>query len=216
MAEKEQFTYALDVPVATIYTGTLITAKAFKKDGKDKGEPKFGATFLFKPDHQDWRPLKMRAADAAKSMRSDVDLASVKWPWANGDALANAAKAETKPRDREFYRGFMVLRSRSIFAPVLAIRQNGIVELKTETAKLAAKEQYFYDGVLCGAQFNFKPYSRDDGGIGVTAYLNMVLSTGEGVKIQMPKSGPSVVDVFKSYAGRSTQVDPGVNAADEF
>lgn len=213
MNEKPKFVYSLDVPVATVYTDTLIQARAFKKDGKDKGDPKFGATFLFNPEHPDLKNLKQKAIDAAQWKRPGVDLKSVKWPWTNPGVDADKAKALKK--DREFLRPFVVLKARSIFEVALSVLENGaIVDLETPAAKNGARDKFFYNGVLCGAVFSFVPYDRDDGGIGVTAYLNRVLSTGAGDPIKV-SSGPSGAEVFSKYAGRPSQVDPGANSYED-
>lgn len=220
MTEKAAFPYALDTPVPVIYTDTLLKARAFKDEaGKEKGEPKFGATFLFTPDHPDWKPLKAMAAAAARDFRPNCDLQEVKWPWSNGDKdAAKAAEAvaagEKGAKPKDYLKGYFVLRSRSKFELTLGYLDENerAVELNTEMAKMAAKGR-FYDGVRCLALWNFKAYKRDDGAVGVTAYLNMVLSTAKGEPIKVGNA-KGVGDVFTKYSGRASQVDPGSSELD--
>lgn len=209
MAEKPQFTYSLAAAVATIYTNTLITAQAFKKDGVAKGDPKFGATFLLPSGSADVNAMKQVAVAALKSKWPNADLKSAKWPWTTGAEWADASKA--KGKDREMLRPFpCILKSRSKFEVNLSILDdNGdIIDLETATAKNNARDKYFYDGVLCSAVFNFVPYEQD-GKIGVTAYLNRVLSLGKGDKLKV--GGTSGAEVFSQYRGRPSSFDPGTN-----
>lgn len=209
MNDKPKFTYSLDNPVAVVHTSTLITARAYQKDGKPKGEPKFGATFLFRADHPDMSPMKQMALAAARAKWPGIDVKLVKWPWETGAVTADRGKLQKK--DREGFRPFAcVLKARSIFEVALSILDGGqIVDLENVTAKNNARDKYFYDGVLCGAVLNFVPYEQD-GAFGVTCYLNRVLSTGTGDRIKVG-GGPSGAEVFSRYAGRQSSIDPGSN-----
>lgn len=209
MADKIQFLYSLKAAVATIHTNTLITARAFKKDGKDKGDPKFGATFLL-TDANEVRAMKEVAVAALKSKWPTADIKQAKWPWTTGAEWADASKA--KGTDREMLRPFScILKSRSKFEVALSILDGGeILDLETPTAKNNAREKYFYDGVMCSAVFNFVPYEQD-GKIGVTAYLNRVLSLGEGEKLKV--GGTSGAEVFSQYRGRPSSFDPGTSSS---
>lgn len=210
MAEKPQFTYALGAAAATIYTSTLIQARAFKKDGKEKGEPKFGATFLLTADSPDIKALKEVAVGALKSKWPGADIKQAGWPWQKGSEVADAAKA--KGKDREMLRPFgCILKARSKFEVHLSVLDESgeIIDLETPTAKNNARDQYFFDGVLCSATFNFVPYEQD-GKIGVTCYLNRVLSLGKGTRIKI--GGTSGAEVFSAYRGRQSSFDPGAGA----
>lgn len=210
MAEKQQFTFALSIDVPTIYTSTLIKARAFKNNGVEKGEAKFGATFLLPGGSPDIKPMKEAAVAALRAKWPDADLKAVKWPWTTGTEWADRSKA--KGKDREMLRPFAcILKSRSKFAIDLSILDNGnIIDLDNETAKNNARDAYFYDGVQCSAVFNFQAYADADGKMGVTAYLNRVLSLGKGTKLKI--GGTSGADVFSSYRGRPSSFDPGANA----
>ena len=211
MAEnKPQFSYSLDNAVPAIYTNNLITARAFQRDGKANGEPKFGATFCFPEGHADMSPLKQKALAAARAKWPGIETKNVKWPWLPGSTIADRAKI--KGKDREVLRPFAcVLNARSVFEVALSILDNGnIIDLATAEAKNAARDKYFYDGVLLGAVFNFVPYEQNDT-LGITCYLNRVLSLGEGERIKV-SSAASGAEVFAKYSGRASHVDPGMNA----
>src|SRR6185312_14037264 len=104
MSEKPNFTYSLKDPVQTAYANSLLSPSSFKRDGKEQGEPKYSATFLFPEGHADIQPLKQMAIAAARAKWPGVDLKSVKWPWTTGASLADTAKV--KGKDREMLRPF--------------------------------------------------------------------------------------------------------------
>ena len=98
----------------------LFEPRAFMRDGKPAGEPKYGLTMLFDPEEV--RELKGVAAKVAKAQWTGRDLKELKFPFKNGDALAKASVEKDKamgkePRDVSFYEGKVVVKTSSKFAP---------------------------------------------------------------------------------------------------
>lgn len=202
--------YNLTTPVVMIHPN-LHEARQFKdKAGKAKGEPKFGASFVFAPGTPDLDALKVLAVRVARQKWPEVDIKSLKFPFTAGDKLIEKRKAKLsatgKPYDgkADFQAGKVVLKSASKYPPRLAGIENGkIVDYEGPT--LAASKGKFYFGVEVLAQFNLVPYDGDDGPGGVTAYLNMVLTTNKGERLS---GGASASEVFKGYVGHASTVDP--------
>jgi hypothetical protein len=200
----------LTAPVVMAYPN-LIVAKAIQRDGKDKGEPKFSAQFLFRPDSPDLAAIKAEIKKVAlakwpgRAIGTQSQQGLFKLPIKPGDAAADKRKAAGK-EDGEFQRGFVMLRGASKFRPKLGILQAGrLVELDGDGPINAHKDQ-FYFGVEVFAQFNFVAYEGGNGPDGVTAYLQSVLSTGKGKKLS--SGGTSLADTFKGYVGTVTGDNP--------
>ncbi len=201
----ETFTYDLRAPVIALWPA-LVKPKAYKdpKTGKE-GPAKYGAWFLFKPEHPDIKPLKEKAIDALRAKWDDGQLDEFKWPWRTGEAAANRRKAKGKPA--EFLREYaLVIPARSKYMR-LGLWQKGLCsELQTETEKMAAADK-FYSGVEVVAQFTFKPFileTTEPMTRGVTAYVNMVASFARGKRL----GGVSMAETFKNVTGHETQDDP--------
>jgi len=207
---KDDGIYNLTAPVQSCFPN-LIEARAVGPKGKEQGKPKYSLNFIFDTDSEDLKNLKALAAKLAKAKWPGRDLKEIRFPFSNGDKLADKQKA--KGKEAEFYRGKVVLVSRSQYEPRLSVIQNGGITDLEGDARLAAKQK-FYHGVHVLAQVNLVAYDGvgEDGKDGVTAYLNMVLSTGKGEKLS---GGASAADVFKGYAGVSTTEDPTDNGSDD-
>lgn len=182
----------------------LFEARAFGPKGKESGEPKFSANFIFKPDSADLVAMKQMAVKVARARWPSRDLKDLKFPFSSGDKINQRRVAKGKKAD-ETAAGMVVLAGRSKYEPRLAIFEGGrVVDL--EGAAREANKGKFYAGVEVLAQFNFVAYdgvgANPDG---VTAYLNMILSTNKGKKIA---TGSSAAEVFKGYAGHATTEDP--------
>lgn len=212
MADQENgkgAAFNLTVPVTMTFPN-LFTPRAFGAKGKETGDPKYSANFSFEPESTDLKAMKASCAAVAKAkwpgrafVNAEDPSQSLVFPFTSGDRLADKAKREKK--DREFYRGKIILASRSKYQPRLSGIENGNAVdyeadmLKTVTAK-------FYPGVLVLAQFNFVAYpgvGRNPDG--VTAYLNMVFTTGKGPRLN---TGQSAAEVFKGYVGHVSAEDP--------
>lgn len=189
----------------------LLEARAYKKNGVEKGEPKFGCTLVLSPNHPDYAGMKAKAIEAAKARWPGVDPKTVKFPFQLGDKQADKRKAAGK-EDGDFMRGHIVLKCNSKFAPALSVLDNGkIVDVDSDILKAAHKGKFFF-GVEVLAQVNFVAYEMDEEDEngnkrkGVTCYLNMVLSTGKGKKLS--SGSPSAASAFSGYVGNVSAYDP--------
>lgn len=194
-----------------------------------KGEPKFSATFVMKPDHPDFVIIKDRIVKLVRAKWPDLDIgAAVKskallLPYQTGEAAVlkyhgNLAKKGKQPNDRlDWLKGNIVLKaaSKSEYPPVLAVTlPQGGVSGALEGPALAAAKSKFYTGaeVLFGILLKAYNPVGEAGKPGVTAYLSSVVSTGRGQK----RGGgidPSVV--FASYKGTTSTEDPTAGMDDE-
>lgn len=217
--------YNLTLPVVMAFP-QLFEAKAFKENGKEKGEPKFSCNLVFPVDSADLKALKQLAAKLARAKWPDkpftrkyTDEAGketvenvVLFPFTSGDKLAEERKKRGKD-DGEYMRGMVVIAARSKYEPKLSYIENKkIIDCEGEMAKTAAKTKFF-PGVEVLAQLNLVPYDAvgQHGKPGVTAYLNMVLSTGKGKRIA---GGQTASEAFKGYVGAVSAEDPTAPGAD--
>lgn len=209
-AEKQDGVYSLTKPAIMAFPN-LLSPKAFKdpKTGKEKGEPKYGCNLILEPDSDDLKGLKALAVKIARANAPQAELKSLFFPFQSGDKLADAAKA--KKRDGEYQRGKVVLSARSKYQPRMSVFANGKI-LDLEGDSLVKYQGQFYPGVLVYAQINLVWFPV--GQTGVNAYLNMVLSTNKGERLQ---SGKSAAEVFSGYVGNLSAEDPtaGQTVGDE-
>lgn len=211
-AKQQGEIFNLTLPVVMTHPN-LFVARAFGQKGKETGEPKFSANFILNADNADLAAMKQAAAKVARARWPSRDLKELKFPFSSGDKTNERRKAKGKKAD-EHIAGKVVVAGRSKYQPRLAIIENGRGIVDLEGSALEANKGKFYPGVEVLAQFNFVAYdgvgANPDG---VTAYLNMVLSTNKGKKIA---TGASASEVFKGYAGHSTTEDPtGGDALDD-
>lgn len=211
MAENTPGLYTLTAPVLMAFP-SLLVPKAFKgKNGKDQGEPKYSANFVFKPDHPDLTPLKNLVVKIAKARWPDRDLKELALPFSSGTKLADARAAVCKEKgkepDGEYQRGCAVINSKSKYQPTLSYLVDGrLIELVTEAEKKANQDK-FYFGVEALANFNVVAYEGPGKNPdGVTIYLNAVLSLNKGKRLG--GGVPPASEVFKGYAGSATTEDP--------
>lgn len=204
--------YALTSPVILGHPA-LFEARAFMRNGKAKGDPKFGGAFAFTPDHPDLDPLKKLAAKLLRAKFPTLDFKLAKFPFQSGDKLAAKRKEKTGKEDGAWQQGKVIVPGRSKYQPRLAVIENGrIIDLDSDELKAKYKNKFFFGAeVLC--EFNLQAYDGSDGDGddeatikgGVTCYLNLVLATGKGTRIA---GGASAADVFKGYAGAASATDP--------
>lgn len=200
---------ALTAPVRMIFPN-LITAKPFMRDGKPQGDAKFGARFLFEPDHVDLKAIKQKAAAVAQAKWPGRELKTLAFPFASGDAQAEKSKA--KGKDAEFMRGLIVLTARSKYEVQLSTLEGGKIKEIVGTARAAAASK-FYGGAYVAPALNFVAYNGvGQNPDGVTAYLDMVLFVKDGPRIG---GGGNAADVFKGYAGNYSDESPTAGLDDE-
>ena len=175
--------------------------RAFKNNGKDVGEPKYGLSIVLDPKSPEWPAIKAHAAAVAKAAFGTVE--GVKFPFKKGDTLADQRKAKGK-EDGEFQRGKVVLAARSKFPPKLAGMENGrLVDYDTDE-KIAASSRKFYFGAEVLALLNF--FTTDiKGEKRVSVYVNAVMVTGKGTKLG---GGASAAETFSGYRGAISAEDP--------
>src|SRR5262245_21760039 len=88
----------------------LYEAKAVVKNGKARGEPKFSARFLIKiEDKTIIDAIKAKAVEVARAKWPGVDLKTLKFPFADGNAEAEKSKA--KGKDGSVFKGTFVIGS---------------------------------------------------------------------------------------------------------
>jgi hypothetical protein len=193
--------YDLTVPVRMCFPN-LHEPKPFKENGKDKGEPKYGAVFLLPADHPDLGPLKQKAKAVALAAWPGADLKSITWPFKSGTDYATKRK-EAGKSGGEHFEGKVYLPARSKYEPRLSSVENGkLTDL--EGAARAASKPKFYPGVEVLAEFNFVA-NEVNRNRSVTAYLNMVLTLNKGERMG---GGRSAAETFRGYAGHTTTEDP--------
>lgn len=210
MATNEELvTVAFQEP-GTLTFSNLFEAKAIGKKGKEQGEPKYSATIEVDPSSALFQQLKTEALKVAAKRWPGRDTNELKFPWAKGSELADKAKRESPPKDREFSRGKAVITARTKLEPTLAyVDGRTLVENLEDSRRIAAKSK-FYPGVQVLVEVALKAYegvgANPDG---VNAYLNKVVSLNKGAKIEgLSGSRTSAADTFKGYLGTTSDYDP--------
>jgi hypothetical protein len=202
-ATKEEGRIKLTKPERLTFPN-LDEPRAVKRNGKDTGKPKFSINIEFLPDSPDLAAFKAKAVAVAKAKWPGVDLKTLKFPFTNGDTLADKAKA--KGKDREFSRGRVVFTARTEYQPTLSIVKGGeVIDVNGEDK--SAVKKLFYSGCAVLAEVSFSAYDavNEDGKPGVNAYVNKVLSFNKGAKLT---GGPSSAETFKDYIGSASDEDP--------
>lgn len=223
--KKEGVTYTFTTPVRAGFLN-VITARAFKSQGKEKGEPRFDASFILAADNPDLVALKAKAGDLLKAAhpgkklvmrrltQDELDSGSaveVSVPWKDGTKEADKAKG--KGKDQEFFRGHIVLKAASKFDPALSAIEGGKVVTYDNPETRASLKRLFYAGAYFVPYLELNAYdARDDKPAGVNLRLKAVLFIKHGERIG---GGVNAAEVFKGYAGTASAVDPGSNAADD-
>lgn len=212
--------FSFTSPVKFIWPHVFEPRKFMGKNGVAKGDAKYDGTLLFPPDHPDFVPLKQLAVTVAKAKWPGLDIPAafkareLRMPWQNGDHTVERRTADLKKQNKtydgglDFLKGNVTIKVSSKYQPRLSIFANGrIVDLEEGT--FAAHKAKFYSGVEILAQVNLVPYDKvgEEGKDGVTAYLNLVFSTGKGEKMG-GGNGPIASEVFKGYVGTATAEDP--------
>jgi hypothetical protein len=203
MTNENQGLYDTTVPTPILWTDTLFTPKPFKdSSGKEKGEPKYSTVVLFKANHPDLAPIKVKMTAIARAKWPEADLKTIIFPLKSG-TKDNEKRVAKGKKARDFMEDVAFITTRSKYAPRLSGIENGKI-VDYEGAALIAAKGKFYGGVEALVEFNFVAKEVDDKR-SVTAYLNLVFSTGKGARIGGGKSG---ADVFKGYVGKPTTENP--------
>ena len=194
-------TYTFKQPQRAVFLN-LYEPKAYMKDGKAKGDPKYSATFVIPSTSPELDPLKKAAVAVARAKWPTRELRELVFPFTSGDKAME--KSAAKGKDGSFYKGGVVFKTRSKYPPILSVLNAGrIITLETDVLKAQWKSK-FYNGCIGAAAVNFVTYEGDQGSDGVTAYIQSFLWTGDGERI----GGRDQAEVFKDYMGQVSSEDP--------
>lgn len=202
---KSDGIFNLTSPAVLLFPN-LLEPKPFMKNGKAQGEPKYSASLIFEAENPDLKAMKEKVTSLARMRWPDKPFSELAFPFSNGDKNADKRVAKGK-QDGEHLRGKVLMKSSSKYEPRLSVLVDGkLVDLDTDMLKAAHKGK-FYNGVEVLAQINFVPYDPigENAKGGVTAYLNMVVSTGKGKRLS---GGATASEVFKGYVGGISAEDP--------
>jgi hypothetical protein len=221
MASKELIAYTFQAPVRAGFAN-IIASRQFQDKGKGKGDPRFDASFILEPDSADLKALKDLVIAEAKTLfpgkrliarrltQEELDAGAVEIavPWKDGTKAADRAKEDGK--DQEFFRGKIIVKASSKYAPALSGIENGKIVEYVNPETRATLDKMFYAGAHLVPHFTLHSYkAKDDKPGGVGVYLNAVCFIKHG-----PRLGGSKVnaaEVFKGYAGTVNAADPGSN-----
>lgn len=212
-ADKGQFSSTEPVPMVFPH---LIEPVAFKEDGKDKGEPKFSASFVYDPTSADLTAAKAVMKAVALKKWPEVSMKEVTFPVKSGTKLADTRKAKRAAQKKDgaddigdFIRGKAVIKASSKFAVKLGGIENGRIADYDDPDVIKAKAPKFYQGAETLAEFTFRA-SEVKGEKFIVAYLNQVMVTGKGTKVG--GGGRSRAETFSKYKGAASAEDPTVGS----
>lgn len=224
MAQKELTVYTFKAPARAGFCN-LVAARQFQDKGKGKGDPRFDATFILEPDSEDLKALKDLVIAEAKLLfpgkrliarrltqeELDAGCVEITVPWKDGTRAADKAKEEGK--DQEFFRGKIVLKVSSKYAPALSGIEGGKIVEYTNPETRATLDKLFYAGSHLVPHVALHSYkAKDDKPGGVGLYINAACFIKNGARLGGQRV--NAAEVFKGYAGTTTAADPGSNDGD--
>lgn len=197
--------------------------RAFQKDGKDQGDPKYGYTALFdKADVDSMKPLYKAGADAAKAKWPDItpeELQKIlKRTFKDGDKEAERLiKRRNKPKKEEqvaHYRGKIIVKCTSKNPiDVSEIGAGGkpveIIDWKKVYSGMKGRAEIN----LVAMDNNFNDADDDAPRGFVVAYCNFFLKTGDGKRLST--GGRDRNQVWAGVQGSQSQADPTKGADDD-
>jgi len=164
--------------------------------GQPQGDPVYSMVMLFSPD--DMQDIKKACTQLAQAKWPGRELKTLNFPFKKGDVEAD--KQAQKDRDGEFYRGYIVLKTKSKYQPgIVGPDKQDLLDPKA-----------IYSGCYVRAQLNLKTYTS---GVneGVTAYLTNVMKTRDGERL----IGTTAQDAFANVEGASSSTDPTAGAEED-
>ena len=233
MAKTTPVTFQFTSPVVLAHPN-LFTPRKFRDErGVESGEPKYDFRAVIRPDHPELQAFRAKLIEVAKAtwpnaVFSDplnppapgtqfpANYLPVEWCIRSGDKMADKAKMQNPPRDREAYRGYWVLTSRGQYTPGLSVVLNGRVkDIPMSGEERAAAEPYFYGGVEALIEVQLVGYQVGNNNPVITAYPNVILSLNRGEKIAAFSGGTarSGAATFSAHIGQFTQSDPTAGMA---
>lgn len=226
-AKQEQVIYTLREPARAVYLN-VVKASQYEKNGVKLGKPKFDITLALPPDSADLVTIKDLCIAAAKQINpgkklvtrrltqeemDDGGTVEVHMPWKDGTKDADKAKAADK--DREFMRGFVIVKASSQFPVSLSGIENGKFVVYSNPDMRPNLDATFYRGCYVGVSVALNPYRPiKDGDVGgVSLYLNSVCFVKNGERLEGSRDNSA--ETFAHYAGAVSSVDPTAGAGDE-
>jgi hypothetical protein len=218
MAEEskgEIFTFT--TPMTLVFPSLFTTERFRTPEGVKQDTERYSATFLFDLDHADFQGVKATAATVARSkwpnrdIGADYKAGELRMPWKIGDTEIAKRQAFLERRGEsldslskmDWQKGKASLKATSYQFPRMSVLVGGkAVDLDGIDGMLTRKyKDKFYPGVKVLAELYFvaKNAKSADKQDGVIAYLNQIMSLGEGERMG---GGRSANDAFKSYIGK--------------
>lgn len=225
--KQEQVLYNFRNPARAAFAN-VVTAKAYMKNGKAVGDPRYDLTIMVPPDSPDLPALKDLCITMLKGQYpgkklvprrltqeelDDGGTVEVAVPWSDGTKQADKAKAENK--DREFMRGMVIIKASSKYAPALSGIENGKVVSYTNPDTRATLDKFFYSGAWVGplvALHTYKSMEENKPG-GVSLWVNAVCFVKHGDRL----AGTTInaAETFAHYAGSVSAEDPTAGGASD-
>lgn len=182
-------------PEAIVVFPHFFEAKPVVINGQPQGEPMYSCSLLFDPE--DVKEMKRVAVKLAQQKWPGRDLRTLSFPFKDGNELAD--QQAQKGREAEFYRGKVVVKCSSKYAPqVLQPNKQEMINPSD-----------MYSGCVIRVEVNLKTFTA---GVneGVKAYLNHVLKVRDGERL----TGRSAQDAFAGVQVQETNEDPTAGAGD--
>lgn len=181
------------------------------KTKKEKGDPKYRATFII-PKSADVSAIQAQLRAAATARNPNVPYEKWKKPVKDGNKLIEKAVARGKSEGSlAYYKDCWVIECKSEFKPDLSIARQG----KAEPVEDAAAGQVFYSGAEVIAELNFVAHeienSDDEPSRYISAYHNFILKVGEGERF----GRKSRDEVFKGVMGGVSKENPLEDEGDD-
>ncbi|TXI11691.1 MAG: DUF2815 family protein [Rhizobium sp.] len=201
---------ALTPPAKLLIFDPLTEKKPFidPKTKKEKGDPKYRATFII-PKSANMDQIKAQLAAAARAKNASIPYEQWKKPVKDGNKLIERAVAKGKAEGSlAYYKDCWVVECKSEFKPDLSIARGG----KAEPVPDEAAGQVFYSGAQVIGELNFVAHEiegEDNNGDPIvsryiSAYHNFVLKVGEGERF----GRKSRDEVFKGVMGGTSAENP--------
>jgi len=208
-------------PVTLIFPN-LLQARRVKINGKETGEPKYGASFLLESDHPDLAACKAAMAAVAQAkwpgrdVRAAVQKGEIYLPISSGDKKIADDLAKGKKFDNSWLAGKIVLKANGKLPPKLGVLENGRITPDLTGDMLSLNKDKFYFGAEVVPQVRFVAYDKvsGQGSDFIICYVNAVL-TFHPNKGKRLSGGPSVAETFSAFAGKVSAENPTAGMEDE-
>jgi hypothetical protein len=211
--------------LATLLWPKVITPEAYidPKTKKAKGEPAYTTAVMFPEASADLRAIKELSIQVIKDQWPGLDIRaaradkSLHLPWNTGEEMIAKKTKRLADQGKEYngnddYQlGHTILKTTTkLSRPALAVLLNGkLVDLLDDTA-IALHKSKFYSGVQGAVQIKLNA-TEVEGKKFVTAYLQQVVSSGQGKQI----GGKLASETFTGFAGKVVDEDPTTGMDDE-